>query len=100
MRPANAWPLVLILAGCASATGTAGEDAAGGEIPEALAGLPPAVIAEHALFDLDSGDPERAERARRVLLALPEGPGVEVLRARVRAGPAGSTARLEALAVL
>lgn len=101
MRPASAWPLLLVLlAGCASTVEDPAESPEESGIPDTLAGLPPAVIAERALFDLDSGDPERAERARCVLLALPEGKGIDALRERVKAGAAGTSARLEALALL
>ncbi len=100
MRPRPAWSLALLLAGCASAGPPAAAPPAEGEIPDSLAGLPPAVTAERALFDLDSGDPDRVRRARCVLLALPDGPGLDAVRARVRSGRAGTDARLEALAVL
>src|SRR5688572_14657034 len=102
MRPRPAWPLALLLAGCAAAGGgdPGGAGAPEEGIPDVLAGLPPAVTAEKALFDLDSGDPERVRRARCVLLALPEGPGLDAVRARVRARPAGTESRLEALAIL
>lgn len=100
MRPFPAWPLLLLLAGCAAPGTPPVERWAEGEVPDTLAGLPPAVIAERALFDLDSGDPERADRARCVLLALPEGPGLDAVRDRVRAGRAGTSSRLEALAIL
>jgi hypothetical protein len=92
--------LVLILCGCATGTEEARVDPGEAEIPETLAGLPVPVIVERALFDLESGDPARVERARCVLVALNDGPGLDALRERVRSRPAGSTARLEALAVL
>ena len=39
-------------------------------------------------------------RGRCVLLALPDGPGLDALRERVRSAPAGTASRLEALAIL
>jgi hypothetical protein len=91
---------LLLLPGCATAPSTSSRAPAAEEVPDNLAGLPAAVIGGRALFDLDSGDPDRVRRARSVLLALPEGPGLDGLRDRVRTGDPGSPARLEALAVL
>jgi hypothetical protein len=100
MRSARAWVICLLASGCAS--GVAGSQAAPGDepLPDVLAGFPVAVTAGRALFDLDSGDPDRVRRARCVLLALPEGPGLDGLRERAAKGPPGTSTRLEALAIL
>jgi len=100
MRFTSGCILALVFAGCASTPDPLPDPPEDPGIPDTLAGLPQAVVAERALFDLDSGDAERVRRARCVLIALPEGRAVEALRDRVKAGPAGSAARLEALALL
>ena len=102
MRSGAPWFAAFLLAACASvpcppSPGTVPADA---PVPDALLGLPAAVIVGRALFDLDSGDPERMERARCVLLSVPGEEATGPLLARVRAAPRGSAARLEALALL
>jgi hypothetical protein len=101
MRSALLAGWVLLLAGCAS---VAEPEAPPVEPdpgpPDILDGLPAAVAADLAIFDLDSGDPERAARARGVLVALPAASCVDALLGRARTDPPGSDARLEILAVL
>jgi hypothetical protein len=94
---------ILLLAGCASlpappaAAPVADER---GPATDVLAGLPPTVVADRALFDLESGDPERQARARGLLLALPAWSCVDALRRRAVSAPEGSEGRLETLGVL
>lgn len=84
---------ILLFAGCASVPGP--------PVPAPVAEEdPPAVVADRAMFDLDSGDPELQARARGLLLALPAGSCVDALRRRARTSPEGSEARLELLGVL
>lgn len=95
---------VLTAAGCAStvapspAAAPTAPRVAG--VPELLLGLPPAVLVERALLDLDSGEPARAARARCILLSVEDSAALEPLRARARTAPRGSAARLEAVNLL
>jgi len=58
------------------------------------------VVVGRALFDLESGDPQRTARARSVLVAVPESPALDPLRERARTASRDSAQRLDALAIL
>jgi hypothetical protein len=100
----NALLAALLAAGCAAPrAGSTGEEPpppppAG--VPAILEGLPPAVVLDRALFELESGSPERAAAARSTLVALEERAAGPALRARAAAAPPDSEERLELLAVL
>jgi hypothetical protein len=101
MFPRAAILFAAAAAGCASAPRPEPEAAAEEcPVPDILLGIPVSVVVERALFDLDSGDPERAARAREVLLAIPAGPAIEPLHARFHGAPRGSVPRLDTLAIL
>jgi hypothetical protein len=68
-------------------------------MPDLLTGVPAAVLAGRAVFELESGDPPRRERARRLLRAL-DGAALDAWLLRASAAPPGSPARRELLAVL
>jgi len=88
------------LASCASPPEESPPDPRAGEgVPAVLEGVPPAVVVDRALVDLDSGDPARVRHARGVLLAA-DASQIEPLRVRARTGRPGSPARLLALGAL
>jgi len=105
VRSARALPVLgaaILLGGCAALADRPDSVAAfpdGEPVPAVLVGVPPSVIVDRALVDLDSGDAFRVERARAVLLALPV-EDVEAIRRRARSGEHGSGRRLSALAIL
>ena len=101
MFPRAAILVAAAAAGCASAPPPAPEPVVEEcPVPDLLLGVPVSVVVERALFELESGDPGRAARARAVLLAIPPGPATEPLRARFHAAPRGSALRLDVLAIL
>ena len=95
--------LLLLLGGCAATTPPPPvepeEEPPGAPVPEVFLGVPPAVVAGRAVFDLESGDPERAARARRVLLAL-DAEALDTWIVKASAAPPGSPSRAALLAVL
>jgi hypothetical protein len=106
MRWILAGALALVATGCAAVaappappppSSPAGPEAVVSGLLEAV---PPAVLVDRAIMDLDSGDPVLVERARCVLLSVQDGEALGPLRDRARSAPAGSAARLEAVAVL
>lgn len=91
---------VLLVTGCAAGTGPSAARLPPAASAGDASGLPPAVVAGRALFDLESGDPGREARARCVLVAMPAGPAAEAILTRAQSAPRGSPARLDALSVL
>ncbi len=101
MRPWIAVAAAAVATGCASAPASLPKaPPPEAPVPDLLLGIPFPVVVERAIFDLESGDPARAARARSVLLAAPAGPSVEPLLLRFHGAPRESAVRLDVLAIL